>query len=59
MLVSHSLLAVAALPLILRTAFLGLRERHAAHRRIARLTAPLWLYISSTGLLIFYLLYGV
>src|SRR5262245_1260322 len=39
---SHILLAVAVLPMALRTAFLGLRVRYAEHRRIARWSFPVW-----------------
>lgn len=55
-LISHVLLTVIALPLILTTAFLALTGRFQSHKRIARWTLPLWLYISATGVLIFALL---
>lgn len=56
-LASHTLLAAAAGPLVLRTVFLALRERFPAHRRIARVTLPIWLYVSVTGVLVYVMLY--
>jgi putative membrane protein len=56
-LASHTLLAVVILPLIavsLRHAFAG---RFPAHRRIARITLPLWAYVSVTGVAIYWMLY--
>ena len=56
---SHTLLAAVALPLVLRTLFLALRARFPAHRRIARATLPIWLYVSVTGVVVYILLYHV
>jgi len=56
-LISHTLLAAAIVPLALTTAYLGLRSRHPGHRRIARWTLPLWLYVSVTGVVVYLLLY--
>jgi putative membrane protein len=56
-LASHTLLAVLAAPLVLRTLFLGLRARFPAHRRIARATLPVWLYVSVTGVVVYVMLY--
>ncbi|HET9551994.1 MAG TPA: DUF420 domain-containing protein [Anaeromyxobacteraceae bacterium] len=58
-LASHTLLAAVAAPMVLRTLFLGLRERFDAHRRLARFTFPIWLYVSVTGVLVYLLLYQV
>jgi putative membrane protein len=55
-LISHILLTVVALPMILTTVFFALTGRFAAHRRIARVTFPAWLYISITGVAIFFML---
>jgi putative membrane protein len=55
-LISHILLTVIALPVILTTLFLALTGRFAAHRRIARITLPAWLYVSVTGVVIFLML---
>jgi len=54
---SHTVLAVLAAPLVLRTLFLAFRERFPAHRRIARVTLPVWLYVSVTGVLVYVVLY--
>jgi uncharacterized membrane protein YozB (DUF420 family) len=56
-LASHSLLAAAAVPLVLATLFRALRGRFEDHRRLARLTLPIWAYVSITGVLIYCLLY--
>ncbi|HEX8141869.1 MAG TPA: DUF420 domain-containing protein [Pyrinomonadaceae bacterium] len=55
-LISHILLTVVALPVILTTLLFALTGKFAAHRRIARITFPAWLYISITGVLIFFML---
>jgi uncharacterized membrane protein YozB (DUF420 family) len=54
---SHTLLAVAALPLVLATLYLALRRRFEAHRRLARWTFPVWLYVSATGVVVYLMLY--
>jgi putative membrane protein len=54
-LTSHTLLAVTLVPLALRTFFLGFRQRFDEHRRIARWTFPVWLYISVTGVVIYWM----
>jgi len=56
-LVSHTILAVTILPLVGRTLFLAARRRFEAHRRLARVTLPLWLYVSVTGVLVYWMLY--
>ena len=58
LLISHVVLAVVQLPLILRTIWLGLRDRRAQHRKWAKVTAPIWLYVSVTGVIVYALLYG-
>ena len=57
-LASHVLLSVVALPLVLTTAWLGLTSSHPRHRRIARWTVPIWLYVSVTGVVVFVMLRG-
>ena len=52
-LASHVLLSVVALPLVLTTFFFSLSGRFAMHRRIARFTFPIWLYVSITGVIVF------
>jgi putative membrane protein len=56
-LASHTVTAALAAPLVLRTLFLGLRGRFADHRRIARATLPVWLYVSATGVAVYVMLY--
>lgn len=55
-LISHVLLSIAMLPMILTTFYLAARERLAAHKRLARWTLPIWLYVSVTGVVIFFML---
>ncbi|MBX3464064.1 MAG: DUF420 domain-containing protein [Planctomycetes bacterium] len=57
LLISHVVLAAVQVPLILRTLWLGVRDRREQHRRWARLTAPIWLYVSVTGVVVYALLY--
>ena len=56
-LVSHTVLAVTIVPLALVTLSRALRGRFGAHVRIARWTLPLWLYVSVTGVLVYWMLY--
>ena len=56
-LISHSILAVAILPLVTITLTRALRERFTLHARIARYTLPLWLYVSVTGVIVYWMLY--
>jgi putative membrane protein len=56
-LISHTILAATVLPLVLRTLYLGLRRRDGQHRRIARWTFPIWLYVSVTGVVVYVMLY--
>jgi putative membrane protein len=57
LLTSHEALAVAVTPAVLATAAVGLFGARAAHRDIARMTLPLWIYVMATGLVIYLLLY--
>lgn len=54
---SHMVLAVVALPLVLRTLFLAYKKRFEEHRKIAKITYPIWLYVSFTGVLVYLMLY--
>lgn len=57
-LVPHIILAMVLAPLVIRLLDLALRQRnYAAHRRLARYVLPMWLYVSASGWLIYYLLY--
>lgn len=57
MLLTHTVLAAAVPFLALRTIWLGLKEQRASHRKWARFTFPIWLYVSLTGVLIYLVLY--
>ena len=57
LLISHIVLAVVQVPLILRTVYLGLKDRRAAHKKWAKVTTPIWLYVSMTGVVIYLMLY--
>lgn len=52
-LISHIVLSIVALPMVLATFFFALTARFDTHRKWARLTFPVWLYVSITGVLIF------
>ena len=56
LLASHILLAIVALPLILVTFFFSLSGRIPQHRKVARWTFPLWLYVSVTGVVTYVML---
>ena len=56
-LITHTILAVAVVPLALITLIRALRERFDGHRRIARWTFPIWLYVSITGVIVYGMLY--
>ena len=58
-LISHTLLAIAIVPLVLRTFYLARRDRIPEHRRLARWTLPLWLYVSVTGVVVYWMLYQI
>jgi putative membrane protein len=53
LLASHILLSIIALPMILITFFLSLTGRFPAHRKLARYTFPIWLYVSVTGVIVY------
>ena len=58
LLATHTLLAVIALPLILRTIWLSaVRKSFQQHRRLAVWTFPVWAYVSVTGVLVYWMLY--
>jgi uncharacterized membrane protein YozB (DUF420 family) len=56
-LISHTFLAAAIVPLVVITLMHGLRRRDFKHKAIARWTYPLWIYVSSTGVIIYLMLY--
>ncbi len=55
-LASHVLLSVVALPMVLTTFFFSLSGRFQQHRKIARFTLPIWLYVSVTGVVVYAIL---
>lgn len=57
MLISHILLAMAVVPLVLRTLWLARSARFVDHRRWALWTFPIWYYVSVTGVLVYFFLY--
>jgi putative membrane protein len=52
-LASHIVLSIVALPMVLATFFFALSDRLDRHRRLARVTFPVWLYVSVTGVVVF------
>lgn len=56
-LISHTILAAAIVPMVLITLSRALRERFDRHRAIARWTYPVWLYVSITGVIVYVMLY--
>ena len=56
-LVSHTVLAAAIVPLVLVTLARALRGRFEAHRALARITLPLWLWVSVSGVVVYWMLY--
>ena len=57
MLFTHVLLAIAIVPLVLRVFYLAIRGRYEVHKRWARWTYPIWLYVSVTGVLVYFSIY--
>ncbi len=54
MLATHVFLAIVVVPLVLVTVLRGLKDQRPAHRRIVRWTVPIWLYVSVTGVLVYF-----
>lgn len=57
MLISHIILAASIPVLVGRTAYLGIKDRRQLHKKWARITYPIWLYVSITGVLVYFFLY--
>ena len=57
LLLTHTVLAAIALPMVLRTVFLAAKGRFRNHVRIARWTFPVWMYVSVTGVIVYLMLY--
>jgi putative membrane protein len=58
-LTSHTILAVVIVPLVALTFYRAFRQDFVRHRRIARITLPLWLYVSITGVIVYLMLYQI
>ena len=58
-LTSHTILAIVIVPLVALTFYRALRQDFTRHRRIARITLPLWLYVSITGVIVYLMLYQI
>ena len=56
-LISHIILAASVVPLALVPLFRGLKRDDARHRRIAKFTWPIWMYVSVTGVVVYWMLY--
>ena len=56
-LLTHTVLAVAIVPLVSTTLYRALRTQFARHARLARVTFPIWLYVSVTGVVVYWMLY--
>ncbi len=58
-LITHTILAMVNLPMVLITLRRGLKKRYELHRKIARWTLPIWMYVSISGVTIYLLLYHI
>lgn len=58
-LTTHTILAIVIVPLVILTFYRAFRNDFARHRRIARVTLPLWLYVSVTGVIVYLMLYQI
>jgi len=58
-LITHTILAAVILPMIGTTVYHVLRKNFNKHKRIARWTLPIWIYVSVTGVIIYVMLYGL
>lgn len=56
-LTSHTILAIVIVPLVFLTFYRAFKGDFLRHRRIARITLPLWLYVSVTGVIVYFMLY--
>jgi uncharacterized membrane protein YozB (DUF420 family) len=58
-LTSHTILAMVIVPLVILTFYRAFRGEFSKHRRIARITLPLWLYVCVTGVIVYLMLYQI
>jgi putative membrane protein len=57
-LISHIVLSIGIVPMALQSVYFAVKERFEAHKRVARWLLPIWLYVSITGVIIFFMLRG-
>ena len=57
MLITHVFLAIANVPLVIITVSRAAKKRFALHQKIARITFPIWMYVSVTGVLVYFMCY--
>lgn len=55
-LISHILLSLVTLPMVLLTFYFAIRKNHASHKKLAKWTFPFWMYVSVTGVMIYFLI---
>src|SRR4051812_29762353 len=58
-LITHTVLAAAIVPLVITSLVLGLRRRDIKHRAVSRWTYPIWVYVSCTGVIVYLMLYQI
>ncbi|HWQ91131.1 MAG TPA: DUF420 domain-containing protein [Clostridia bacterium] len=56
---THTVMAMVIVPLALLSVYLGLKEKYERHKKVSRWTWPVWMYVSITGVLIYFLLYQI
>jgi putative membrane protein len=56
-LLTHTVLAAVVVPMVLRTAYLGLKGRFSTHVAVAKWAFPIWMYVSITGVVVYWMLY--
>lgn len=54
---THIVLAAVIAPLVITTVILGLKDKREKHRKFAKVTAPIWIYVSTTGVIVYVMLY--
>ena len=55
-LISHVVLSMAVVPMALSAFYFAWKKRFATHKKVTRLLAPIWLYVSVTGVVIYFML---
>ena len=58
LLISHVVLSMVVVPMVFTTVYFAATERFESHKKLARFTFPIWLYVSVTGVLVFWMLHG-